>query len=151
VRLNESILNTVQIGAGNQIEPPGPGTTATITTPIGIPTGLIPVSFSATASDGRITLRWSTADGTGRGGFHLWRNLSGDRLSATRITAQTIPASAGQDGVFTFVDETAEPGIEYAYWLQAFWTTGQIQEYGPIFARILPARSHRLWLPIITR
>ncbi|MEJ5199854.1 MAG: DUF11 domain-containing protein, partial [Anaerolineae bacterium] len=151
VRLNELILNTVQIGAGNQIELPGPGTTHTITTPIGIPTGLIPVSFSATASDNRITLRWSAADGTGRGSYHLWRNLSSDRLTATRITAEAIPASSGQDGIFTFVDETVEPEIEYAYWLQAFWSAGQVQEYGPVFARILPARSHRLWLPLITR
>ena len=151
VTLGAFILNAVQVAAGNQIEPAGPGTTATITTPIGIPTGVIPVSFAAAPAADRIVLRWTAADGTGRGSFHLWRNVSGDRLSATRITAQAIPAAAGQDGVYTFEDATAEPGVEYAYWLQAFWPSGRMQEYGPIFARILAPRGHRLWLPVIMR
>jgi len=152
VTLGAFILNAVQIGADNQITPPAPGTTDTITTPIGIPTGMIAISFAGVPEGDRVTLRWAPSSGQGLRGFHLWRNTSGDRLAATRLTAQMLPMrSTDAEGIYAFEDATVAPDMQYAYWLEAFWVQGFSREYGPVFVRSQGARDTKLWLPMVLR
>jgi hypothetical protein len=59
-----------------------------------------------------------------------------------------IPGEGRGSGYeYLFVDTTAQPSINYSYWLQEIETGEQMTEYGPATTR----SQHRIMLPFIGR
>ena len=109
------------------------------------------VSFTGTAGNDGITLRWVTAQEQGTRGFHLYRSAVGVRGSAVRITPQLIPAIGG--GTYTFLDTDTTLGQRYTYWLQEVETGGTLREYGPIMVTQAPptAALYKVFMPFVRR
>lgn len=125
-----------------------------VTTPLIIldTTAIDLVSFTARPQQGAIALRWETSAEVNTFGFHLFRSSDGTRANATRITPNIIPATGrGQGGaVYTWTDQTAQPGQTYAYWLQEVEVDGATNEYGPVTASLgQPTAQWRVFMPYI--
>lgn len=109
-------------------------------------------SFTASASDEGVTLRWETGSELNTAGFHLLRADNGERASAMRVTTALIPArgSASSGAAYSWVDTSARAGARYSYWLQEVELDGRTNEYGP--AVVGPAPSDgpfSIWLPLL--
>lgn len=124
------------------------------------PTAVELLSFRGQAVGRAIRLIWETGLELNTWGFHLWRSTTGNRTDALRITPSLIPStgSSSQGSVYSFTDQTVEPGIRYTYWLQELEVDGTTHEYGPIQSGIdldIPGEPETgggtLYLPLINR
>jgi hypothetical protein len=111
-------------------------------------------SFTATAGDSGVTLRWSTGSELDTAGFHLLRSASGNRADAARVTPTLIPARGGSSewASYSWLDAKAAQGQRYSYWLEEHELNGSTNEYGP--AVVAPATSagpQTVWLPLLRR
>jgi hypothetical protein len=75
-------------------------------------------SFTTTASDGKVELKWETASEIDNAGFHIWRSEEKDG-EYTKITDTLIPAK-GDASTYTFIDEDVIDGVTYYYKLEDF-------------------------------
>ncbi|MBU0495304.1 MAG: hypothetical protein KKA73_22740 [Chloroflexi bacterium] len=105
-------------------------------------------SFTATAQEGVIVLTWETALEVDVLGFYVYRADAPD-TEPMRLTPALIPATGGP--AYTYVDETAAPGVAYAYWLELVSTDGGTARYGPAPATLPPAAPHTIYLPLVSR
>jgi hypothetical protein len=106
-----------------------------------------------------VRLNWVTATESGMRGFHLLRkdvsapqnvgNVN-DASNAIRISQNIIPATnTSVTREYSFVDNKAERGTEYAYWLQAINNDGSIELFGPVSVEIYEEEIEVL-LPLAT-
>jgi hypothetical protein len=104
-------------------------------------TAIVLSSFTAAGVGGSVVVRWTTVQEINTFGFHLYRSATGERADAIRVTPQLVLAQGrGQGGAgYAFVDDGANPGVAYSYWLEETEVGGLTLEYGP--ARSTPASS----------
>jgi len=95
--------------------------------------------FSAEAIEGTISLEWATASETDNFGFNLYRATepAGDRLPLNAALIPSLVAPGSPYGAeYSFVDETAEPGVLYYYWLEDVDLSMITTLHGPVEAII---------------
>ncbi|MBU0492844.1 MAG: hypothetical protein KKB13_13430, partial [Chloroflexi bacterium] len=98
-------------------------------------------SFIATPQDQTIVLTWETALEVDVLGFYVYRADAAGEPGAepARLTPALLPAhpQGGTGGsAYTYVDETAAPGIAYTYWLEVVDLSGGATRYGPVSATL---------------
>jgi hypothetical protein len=110
-------------------------------------------SFAAVPDVGGIRLRWETAAEQNTWGFYLYRSADRTRAHAIRITPQLIAATGGPSGgaSYSWLDATAAPNTDYAYWLQEVELGGTVHEYGPATAARPGASASQIFLPLVRR
>lgn len=95
--------------------------------------------FSAEALEGAISLEWATATETDNFGFNLYRATALDgeqtQLNGGLIPSLVAPGSP-YGAEYNFVDETAEPGVLYYYWLEDVDLSMITTLHGPVEAII---------------
>lgn len=105
-----------------------------------VPTSVELVSFEAALRNAAIQLTWETASEADSLGFNVYRAESVDgprvQLNDSLIASQAPGSPVGAS--YQFVDETAEPGISYYYWLEALDVQGDSTFHGPVAAELLP-------------
>jgi hypothetical protein len=117
--------------------------------PLRPPTAVDLISFSASSGNGSVELAWETATELDNLGFNVYRAGSADGVRS-RINSALIPSQAPGSAVgatYTFVDESASPGVTYYYWLEDVDIYGVATVHGPVSGqveflyRLLPART----------
>lgn len=109
-------------------------------------------SFTATAGDEGVTLRWETGAELNTAGFHLLRSESAARADAIQVTPALLPAKGGASAgaSYSWVDTSALPGARYSYWLQERELDGRVNEYGPAVVGPAPsAAPNSVWIPML--
>ncbi len=95
-------------------------------------------SFEAVATPNAIALTWETVSEVNALGFYLRRSTDGAQVGE-RLHPDLIPAQApgsGQGASYEWLDESAEPGITYFYWLEAVELSGESALHGPVSALV---------------
>jgi len=95
--------------------------------------------FSAEALEGSISLEWATASETDNFGFNLYRAtaLDGEQIQLNEGLIPSLVAPGSPYGAeYSFVDETAEPGVLYYYWLEDVELSMITTLHGPVEAII---------------
>jgi hypothetical protein len=88
--------------------------------------------------------------------YTLWRSESATRSEAVVVEAPLLAATGDSDPVvayYTMIDNSAQPGHTYTYWLDATDSQGNTSTFGPLNLDQVDDASqpqHRLFLPIIT-
>jgi hypothetical protein len=120
-----------------------------ITLPCSPPTAVTLASFDANATGSAIELAWETATELDTMGFNIYRAESayGLRtvLNRSLIAGQAPGSPMGAS--YQFVDNTAQPGVTYYYWLQEVDTNFEAAEYGPVSAQLEVLARIRLARP----
>ncbi|PXF57168.1 MAG: hypothetical protein C4B58_10935 [Deltaproteobacteria bacterium] len=95
------------------------------------------VSFSATAFEDHIILKWETASEIDNAGFHLWRTETED-AEYSRITDYLIPAEGGpaQGTEYSYEDFDVVSGLTYYYQLEDIDYAGVSTFHGPVSATL---------------
>lgn len=86
--------------------------------------------LSAVAVGGRILVRWRTASELDALGFHVYREVGGQRV---RVSRTLVAAKGG--GLYSFLDRQAPRRKALRYWVQTVELTGARTWHGP--ARLL--------------
>ncbi len=78
-------------------------------------------------------LRWSTANEFENYGYHVYRGLQEDG-PFERLTEEAIPGAGTTDlpQSYRFEDPTAEPGVDYYYYVESVSTSGQRKRLTPV-------------------
>ena len=87
--------------------------------------------FDATRTSNGVKVAWQTSSEVNTFGFALYRSETGNRNAAVLVTSELLPAKGRTGGSYEVVDETAQAGKAYHYWLIESETTGRVNEYGP--------------------
>jgi hypothetical protein len=116
----------------------------------GTPTAVTLAAFTATPQAGAIRLDWEMASELDNLGFNVLRSesLEGERvqLNAAFIPSQNPGSPVG--AAYSWLDETAVPGVTYHYWLEAMDVHGGSRLHGPVQAA-LSAGPYRYYLPLV--
>ena len=120
------------------------------------PNDVLLADFSAQRVDDGVRLAWTTILERDTWGFNLYRSTDADRSHAVKVNASTILAQGqGSNGAsYAYLDEDAQPGVAYHYWLDEVGLDGVVIEVGQ--ATVSgdgdgPAAQHRIFLPIAIR
>ncbi|HUM50023.1 MAG TPA: choice-of-anchor K domain-containing protein, partial [Anaerolineaceae bacterium] len=93
--------------------------------------------FNAQPGEGVITLQWATATERDNYGFNLYRATSEDG-ERTLLNAEMIPSlvapGSPYGAEYEFVDNTAEAGVQYFYWLEDVDIYMKSTFHGPVTA-----------------
>ena len=95
--------------------------------------------FTATPDGNAINLDWATASETDNFGFNLYRAtaLDGEQTQLNEGLIPSLVAPGSPYGAeYSFVDETAEPGVLYYYWLEDVELSMITTLHGPVEAII---------------
>ena len=84
-----------------------------------------------------VRVEWKTETEMNTAGFNLYRGESPDGPFDVKVNSELIPPSEDPltGKAYTYVDETALPGVTYYYQLQEIEKNGQTNFYGPISVR----------------
>jgi hypothetical protein len=111
------------------------------------PTAVDVFAFNAAAWHTGIRLRWETAFELNNMGFNLYRASTPDipplPLNETIIPSQNPGGGFGAS--YEYVDESAEPGMTYYYWLESVDIHSERVLHGPV---AVTASSHQIYLPL---
>jgi hypothetical protein len=117
------------------------------------PTAVTLAAFDAAPQGGSILISWETGTELDNLGFNLHRSEVADgervRLNAALIPSQNSGSPLGAS--YQFVDETAEAGITYYYWLEAVDLYGVAKVHGPVSAPIPADQIHRIFMPSVRK
>ena len=123
---------------------------------VSLPQAITLLHFTATPEDQGVRLAWVTGTEINTFGFVLYRGTSNRRAEATVLNTNVI-AAMGNDGggaTYEFVDETAEIGGVYYYWLQEVETSDKRTDYGPFSTSgttVDVPGLHRIFMPFASR
>jgi len=97
------------------------------------------VSFTATAGEAQVLLRWETATEIDSAGFFIRRSTQ-EAGEYARVSP-FIPAQGDSliGAVYTYADENVERGITYYYMLEAVDNDQSTELHGPVSATVGPA------------
>lgn len=104
-----------------------------------VPTAVELLYFTVEAGESTITLEWATASETDNYGFNLYRStaVDGEQIHLNDGLIPSLVAPGSPYGAeYNFVDETAEPGVLYYYWLEDVDLSMITTLHGPVEAII---------------
>jgi hypothetical protein len=97
------------------------------------PTAIDLVSFGATSSHGKVTVKWATASEVNTAGFNIYRadNMTGLRI---KVNDSLIPAqgTATSGARYKIVDDNVKVGSRYFYWLEEKELDNTVNQYGAV-------------------
>ena len=121
------------------------------------PSDISLVSFAASPLANAIQLTWETASEMDNLGFNLYRAEAVDgarsQLNGRLIPVQMPGSSMG--ATYQFLDEAAQPGVTYYYWLEDVDVYSVATQHGPVSAAlghkygVLLARPRRVPVPLL--
>ncbi|MEM7532180.1 MAG: hypothetical protein AAF639_08390, partial [Chloroflexota bacterium] len=130
---------------------------------VGSPTAIELLSFGTNAlPSGGTLVRWVTGAEVNTLGFDLYR-VTGeastfDQNAAAHVTEGVeIVGESIFGGEYTFIDNSAVPGVTYTYWLVETEINGDVNTYGPAGAAATlsstPSQSENfsIFLPVVQR
>ena len=105
----------------------------------GAPTAVDQLDFSAAAYDDEIIVTWETATEIDHLGFNLYRStaVNGEYVLLNGALIPTQVPGAIFGATYTWLDDSAVPGVTYFYKLEDVNTEGQATLHGPIQATAL--------------
>ena len=99
-------------------------------------------SFSASARQGQVRVRWTTGNERQNLGFNLLRRSSPEE-PFVEINPELIPSAGQGDSEnplhYQFMDQGVSAGVTYEYQLEAITFQGQKSVYGPVTATVMGA------------
>lgn len=115
---------------------------------IGPPVPVLLSGFTAEATAEGVRLGWQTSQGVSYSGFHVYRReLQPGDGPEIRLTDE--PLAQDFDGVYEYVDGTAEPEHEYLYRLAGLGRDGTEEFSDPLWFRMEgTAKPAALWLGV---
>ncbi|HWQ14892.1 MAG TPA: hypothetical protein VNL77_18985, partial [Roseiflexaceae bacterium] len=150
VAWNTFAYSAIRTDDGSQLvaQPPRVG----VEVRAGAPTAIALERFTARWEGSSVTVAWTTGAEVNTWGFHLLRSASGRRADAAPVTAAPILGQGrGLGGAsYRWIDQSAEAGRSYSYWLVESEIGGATHEYGP--ASTAPGVSIQpgdIFLPLI--
>ncbi|MEM7532462.1 MAG: DUF11 domain-containing protein, partial [Chloroflexota bacterium] len=130
---------------------------------VGNPTAIELLSFSTSSlPNGSTLVRWVTGTEVNTQGFDLYR-MTGeattfDAGNAAHVTEGVeITGESVFGGEYTFIDNSAVPGVTYTYWLVETEISGEVNTYGPaggsteISSTPSQSGSFSIFLPVVQR
>lgn len=98
--------------------------------------------FKAYESGGSTVIEWSTAAEIDTAGFYLLRREPGQERFQ-QVNDRLLPSlqGAGQGADYIYIDETAEPGIDYEYKLVEIENRGFHNQHGPFRMEAAPLET----------
>ncbi len=97
-------------------------------------------AFEATPVANGVSVTWETASEVGNVGFDVWRGNEAtaptDRLNTELIPSQS--PGGGQGAAYEWLDDTAQTGQVYYYWLDAVDVNGTPTRFGPVSVESTP-------------
>ncbi|MEM7533113.1 MAG: SdrD B-like domain-containing protein, partial [Chloroflexota bacterium] len=130
---------------------------------VGSPTAIELLSFTTSElPSGGTLVRWVTGAEVNTQGFDLYR-MTGEAASFDAGTAAHVTEGVeivGESvfgGEYTFIDNSAVPGVTYTYWLVETEINGEVNTYGPAGGSTeissTPSQSDRfsIFLPVVQR
>lgn len=100
-------------------------------------------AFDAAPQDNGVMLTWETATELDNLGFNIYRAQSqvGEliKLNPSLIASKTLGSLTGAS--YSFLDDSAMPGVTYYYWLEDIDAFGGSSRHGPVVAQRGVARS----------
>ncbi|MFC2053433.1 hypothetical protein ACFLV7_03925 [Chloroflexota bacterium] len=109
------------------------------------PTAVTMGAFTATPEDRAIRVQWNTIMETDTDGFNLYRSNKADGRKKRLMDYFDAKNPGGISGAqYEFLDQRVRKGRTVYYWLEAVYTNGQIEMFGPAEAVIEKARQ-RWW------
>jgi len=98
------------------------------------PTLIDLASFTATPSNGKVLLEWSTASELDNAGFNIYR--AGADGAYAKINAEIIPAqgNSANGADYQFVDNNVQNRQTYSYQLEDVDLSGAVTTHGPVQA-----------------
>ncbi|MEM7534144.1 MAG: SdrD B-like domain-containing protein, partial [Chloroflexota bacterium] len=130
---------------------------------VGNPTAIELLSFTTGAlPNGSTLVRWVTGAEVNTQGFDLYRATGEastfDQNAAAHVTEGVeIVGESIFGGEYTFIDNSAVPGVVYTYWLLETETNGDINTYGPAGAMTTLSSTpsqlggFSIYLPVVQR
>jgi len=107
------------------------------------PTAVELAAFDAAAQDNGVMLTWETATELDNLGFNIYRADSQvgemNKINASLIPSKDPGSTVG--AAYSFLDESAVPGVTYYYWLEDVDVAGAAEMNGPVAARMRAARA----------
>lgn len=118
------------------------------------PSAVVLSSFTAQSVSAGVEVRWTTAAERNSASFQVLRSENRNLANARLVTPQPIAARGGPTAgaAYVWLDQTAQTGRSYYYWLQERELSGRVQEYGPV-TTVQPLSGTRSWiyLPFLWR
>jgi protocatechuate 3,4-dioxygenase beta subunit len=118
------------------------------------PTAIRLSSFEAKWQVGKLVVTWSTSSERETWGFYLLRSPDGSRAKAEQVNATIVlgKGRSGQTASYQLVDEGAQAGVVYHYWLKEVELDGSEHFYGPFLLQSeQPAAHYSVLLPLVRR
>jgi len=123
--------------------------------------GLDLTSFALAGYGGQVQARWSTRSENDLLGYYLLRT-AGPQLApgtmdlpymgAWARVSPLLPSLGDAGGNYSFLDETAQPNVQYAYMLVAVSRTSAVDIFGPQTIKATPGEyPTAVWMPFLTR
>lgn len=82
-------------------------------------------------------LNWVTHSETELSGFNLYRNSEEHFASAFKLNSDYIaPTNTSQETIYSYIDNTVEPGNQYYYWLESVDNDGSSNTHPPVRIQI---------------
>jgi uncharacterized repeat protein (TIGR01451 family) len=131
------LCNTVEVTATSD-DPILTNNTDSEPKDIGIPTAVTLLYFTSENLGDSIQLNWETASEVNNLGFYLYRSTT--PVKPEQPLTELIPSLSpgGMEGaIYAYVDDTAEFGLQYYYWLEDIDTNERVVSVnGPVIERI---------------
>ena len=124
-------------------------------------TGLDLAGFSLAGYGGHVQARWATRGESDLLGYYLLRT-AGPQLAPGTMdlpyrgawvrVSPLLPSLGDAGGNYSFLDESAQPNVQYAYMLVALSRTSAVDIFGPQTISAAPGEfPAAVWMPLLTR
>jgi hypothetical protein len=120
------------------------------------PTAIRLVSFTVERTNDSVRIAWQTSSEVDTFGFHVLRSTSNNPENAVRVNAEVVLGQGSKGGMYEVIDENAEAGVTYYYWLQEVELDGDeitytdwVQQVGP--AQGQGTRTFSVYVPMLMR
>jgi len=118
------------------------------------PSAIALTSFEAKWQADKLVVSWVTGSERDTWGFYVLRSSDGSRANATHVHSAPVlgQGRGGLGASYQIVDESAQAGVVYTYWLEEIELDGSRHIYGPFkLEGAQPAGNYTVLLPFVSR
>jgi protocatechuate 3,4-dioxygenase beta subunit len=118
------------------------------------PSMILLSSFEAKWQAGKLVVSWSTSSERETWGFYVLRSHDDSQANAEQVNPTIVlgKGRAGQSASYQLVDDGAQAGIVYRYWLKEVELDGSQHFYGPFLLQSeQTAANYTVLLPFVQR